>query len=76
MVLGSMAISLKFFDPKLQTKLTCNSSKFGLGTTHEQKHENDWHPVAFKSISCTSAEQNYCLLERETSYCLRLFKIQ
>ena len=25
-------ISLKFFDPKLPTKITCDSSKFGIGT--------------------------------------------
>ena len=58
--------SLKFFDPKLPTKITCDSSKFGVGATLEQKHGNVWHPVAFKSRSCTSAEQNYCPLERET----------
>ena len=59
-------ISLKFFDPKLPTKTTCDSSKFGIGATLEQKHENVWHPMAFKSRSCTSAEQNYCPLKRET----------
>ena len=59
-------ISLKFFDPKLRAKITCGSSKFGIGATLEQKHENVWHPVAFKSRSGTYAEQNYCPLERET----------
>ena len=59
-------ISVKFFNRKLPTKITCDSSKFGIGATLEQKHENVWHPVAFKSRSCTSAEQNYCPLERET----------
>ena len=39
-------ISLKFFDPKLPIKTTCNSSKLGIGATLEQKHENLWHPVA------------------------------
>ena len=33
-------ISLKFFDPKLRAKITCGSSKFGIGATLEQKHEN------------------------------------
>ena len=59
-------ITLKFFDPKLPTKNTCDSSELGIGATLEQKHENDWHPVPFKSRSCTSAEQNYSPLERET----------
>ena len=52
----SKNISLKFFDPNLQTKITCDSSTFGTGATFEQKHKNDWHPRAFKSRSCTSAE--------------------
>ena len=30
-------ISLKFFRPKLLTKITCDSSKFGIGATSEQK---------------------------------------
>ena len=59
-------ISLICFDPKLPTIITCNSSKFGIGATLEQKQENDWHPVVFKLRSCTSAEQNYCPLERKT----------
>ena len=59
-------IALKFFDPKLPIKITCDSSKFGIGATLEQKYENNCHPVSFKSRSCTSAEQNYCPLERET----------
>ena len=62
----SEKISLKFFNPKLPTKIACDSSKFGIGATLEQKHGDVWHPVAFKSRSCTSAEQNYCPLERET----------
>ena len=41
-------ISLKFFHPKLLTKITCDSSKFGIGATSEQKREIDWHPVAYK----------------------------
>ena len=58
---------LKFLDPKISTKTMCDSSKFGIGATLEQKHENNWHLVAFESRSCTSPEQNYCPLERETS---------
>ena len=37
-----------------------------MGANFEQKHENNWHPVAFKSRTYTSTEQNYCLLERKT----------
>ena len=59
-------ISLQFFVPKLPAKITCDSSKFGIGPTPEQKHEHDWHPVVFIWRSCTSAEQNDSPLERET----------
>jgi len=62
----SRNVSLKFFDPQLLTKVTCDSSKLGLWATLEQKHVNRWQPIAFKSRSCTSAEKNSCPLERET----------
>ena len=42
--LVSENISLKFFDPKLPTKITCYSAKSGIGATLEQKHDSDWHP--------------------------------
>ena len=62
----SEKIYLKLFDPKLQTKITRNPSKFGIDATLQKKHDNNWSPVAFKSSSCTSAKQNYCPLEIET----------
>ena len=43
----SNCASLKFFDPKLQTKITCDASKFGLGTTPEKKFNGNWEPFAF-----------------------------
>ena len=58
--------SLKFFDPKLQTKITCDASKFGLGATLEQKFNDNWEPIAFASRTLTPAEINYCQLEKET----------
>ena len=62
----SRDISLKFFDPDLPTKITCDSSKVGLGATLEQQYPDGWHPIAFKSRACSPAEKNYCPLERET----------
>ena len=59
-------ISLKFFDPDLPTKITCDSTKIGLGATLEQQYPDGWHPIAFKSRVCSPAERNYCPLERET----------
>ena len=58
-------ISLKFFDPKLRTKVIWYLSQFGNGATLEQKHEHDCHSVAFILRPCTFAEQNYCCLERQ-----------
>ena len=45
----SNCASSKFFDPKLQTKITCDASKFGLGATLEQKFNDNWEPIAFAS---------------------------
>ena len=59
-------IQLKFFDPKLATKITCDASKTGLGATLKQQIKGVWQPIAFKSRSTTTAERNYCPLERET----------
>ena len=59
-------ISLTFFDSTLKTKITCSRSKFGIGATLKQKHNNDKHSVAFKSSSRTSAKTNYFPLEGET----------
>ena len=45
----SNCASLKFFDPKLQNKITCDASKFRLGATLEQKFNDNWEPIAFAS---------------------------
>ena len=57
---------LKFFDPKLQTEITCDASKFGLGATLEQKFNDNWEPIAFALRTLTPVEINYCQLEKET----------
>ena len=56
---------MKFFDPKLQTKITCDASKCGLGATLEQKFSDIWEPIAFASQTLTPVEINYCQLEKE-----------
>ena len=58
--------SLKFFDPKLQAKIICDASKFGLGATLEQKFNDNWEPIAFASRTLTPTKINYCQLEKET----------
>ena len=57
---------LKFFDPNISTRMSCDASNTGLGAILEQKHGEDWYPVAYASRSLTSSERNYCQLEKET----------
>ena len=56
---------LKYFNPKDPIKVTCDSSKFGLGAVLEQKEEGSWKPVAFASRSLSQSEQNYAQIEKE-----------
>ena len=49
----------------MPTKISCDTSKKGLGAVLEQQHENIWHPIGYVSRTLTSAEQNYCQLEKE-----------
>ena len=56
---------MKFFNPKLPTKNYNWPNQIHNWHNSWKKNENDWHPIDFKSRSCTSAEQNYCHLERE-----------
>ena len=64
--LVTSSTTLKFFDVNLDTRITCDASQQGLGAILEQLHNETWCPVAFASRTLTSAESNYCSLERET----------
>ena len=57
---------LKFYDPNLPLRISCDASAFGLGAVLEQKFDDDWYAIAYASRSLSSAEQNYCQLEKET----------
>ena len=57
---------LRFFRLNLPTKTSCDASMNGLGAVLEQKHDDEWFPVAYASRSLTISEQNYCQLEKET----------
>ena len=52
--------TLKIFDPKLQTKITCDASSIGLGATLEQCIDNVWYPIAFSFRTLGKSERNYC----------------
>lgn len=56
---------LKYFDPVLPIRVSSDASTLGLGAMLEQKHNDNWAPVAFASRSLTPAERNYCPLELE-----------
>ena len=57
---------LKYYDPKLDTKVSTDASKSGLGASLQQKHGNYWLPVAFANRAMTQTEQSYCQIEKET----------
>ena len=57
---------LQYYNPNVPTRVSSDASKLGLGAVLEQQHNEEWHPIAFASRSLSSAEQNYCPLERET----------
>ena len=64
-ILTSDAV-LKYYDPKLETKISTDASKSVLGASLQQKHGDNWHIVAFASRAMTQAIQNYCQIEKET----------
>ena len=58
---------LKYFDPKLDTKLSVDASKSGVGGVLLQKYDNDWFPVAYASTAMTPCERNYAQIEKVVS---------
>ena len=52
--------TLKIFDPKLPTTITCDTSSIGLGATLEQCIDNVWYPIAFSFRTLGKSERNYC----------------
>ena len=67
----TIAPILKFYNPDLLIKVSADASKDGLGAVIEQKHEDDWHSIAYASRSLQSSEKNYSQIEKEID-CLRL----
>ncbi|GFR65841.1 Pol polyprotein [Elysia marginata] len=50
---------------RLETKVSSDASKFGLGSVLFQKKGEDWKHVMFASRSMTSTEQRYAQIEME-----------
>lgn len=59
------APTLVTFDPKKETIVTSDASKYAIGAVLEQKHDSRFHPVAYASRTLNNAEQNYAAHERE-----------
>ena len=58
--------TLKYYNPKLQTKISVDASKSGLGAVMLQKHEDTLAPVAYANRALRKSEQNYAQTEKET----------
>jgi RNase H-like domain found in reverse transcriptase/Reverse transcriptase (RNA-dependent DNA polymerase)/Integrase zinc binding domain/Chromo (CHRromatin Organisation MOdifier) domain/Integrase core domain len=61
----SSAPILRHFDPELPISLHTDSSGFALSGILSQLFEGEWHPVAFWSRKCITAECNYDIHDRE-----------
>ena len=61
----SKIIENKHFDVDKETRVKCDSSKVGLGTTLEQKTNNIWQTIAFESRFLNPVEQRYSTNEME-----------
>ena len=57
---------LKFYNPNLPLRIRSDASLEGLGAVLQQKHGDDWYPVAYASRSLTSTEKAYASIEKET----------
>ena len=58
-------IENKHFDTTKQTRVKCDASAKGLRACIEQKHENEWHTIAFASRFLNKHESRYSTNELE-----------
>ena len=62
----SSAPVLSLYDPNLPTKVTADSSSYGLGAVlTQQQPDGRWSPVVFASRSLTPTERRYAPIEKE-----------
>jgi len=56
---------LALYDLKAPTKVSADTSSFGLGAVLLQQFDDQWKPIAFASRSMTETERRYAQIEKE-----------
>ena len=56
---------LALFELDKDTKISADTSAYGLGAVLLQKHSTDWKPIAFASRALTETETRYAQIEKE-----------
>ena len=56
---------LHLYNPQAPTKVSADSSSYGLGAVLMQKNDSTWKPVAYASRSMTETERRYAQIEKE-----------
>ena len=56
---------LALYDANINTKISADSSSYGLGAVLLQEHSNDWKPVAYASRTLSPTEGRYAQIEKE-----------
>ena len=56
---------LALYNPTVESKISTDSSSYGLGAVLLQKHDTTWRPSAFASLSLTGTKCCYMEIEKE-----------
>ena len=55
---------MAYYDPNAETRIICDASPKGLGSILEQKHGDNFRPVAYASRTLNAVERRYSQIER------------
>ena len=56
---------LALYNPEAETKVSVNTSSYGLGVVLLQQNDGNWKPVAYASRSLSDTERRYAQIEQE-----------